>query len=328
MTIWVVGLPFYDTRPWKEQIGLLRRFLNEDGYKYQDDVVIVGNQSDLTVAHSEFMDYKYFITHQFMAMQEVINNYVKGDTIFFMDGECPGAEAFEYIQKMSGDNIKINMYWHAGTYDTTDLTAIRGVKGVNFEKGWFDIADKIFVGTNFHKKLLNLMRGVDLDKIYVTGEPFDFDMGKDKFLYDSARENFIFGGRLSNDKGYDVIKKLRAKGYNIYATMEHNLSKIDYLGALFKAKLTIVPSRHEMFGIVPIESVIMGTPVIASDIGAYKDYLPKSWLYEDEEDLQETLEDIKNEVNLARYSHSKIMQVKNKMKEKYDYRKVWEKWLS
>ncbi|MEM0195016.1 MAG: glycosyltransferase [Thermoplasmatales archaeon] len=108
-----------------------------------------------------------------------------------------------------------------------------------------------------------------------------------KFRYNEDKENFyLFLGRLTNDKGIiellkvsSILSDRRFKVAGVgplrpvveeYARKNKNLEYLGYVSEeekielLSKAKLLIVPSRAETFGVVYVEAMASGTPVVGS----------------------------------------------------------------
>ena len=136
----------------------------------------------------------------------------------------------------------------------------------------------------------------DLDKKTVVNNYID------KNLSDLEEVKVInFTGKLTDFKGVDLLLKaaeIYEKEFDNIVTLivgdgelrdelrelknELNLNSVNFLGNLPQetvanlysvADITIVPSRVEPFGLVAIESLACGTPVIASRAGGLKDFI-------------------------------------------------------
>ncbi|MEM0141198.1 MAG: glycosyltransferase [Thermoplasmatales archaeon] len=134
-----------------------------------------------------------------------------------------------------------------------------------------------------------------------------------KFTFSPEKDDFyLFLGRLTNDKG--VLELLKASSilsdrkFKIagtgplrpiveeWARKNRNLEYLGYVSEdekvnlLSRAKLLIVPSRAETFGVVYVEAMASGTPVVGShdsrEIGILQDgYNGWSVAFGDEQDL-------------------------------------------
>jgi glycosyltransferase involved in cell wall biosynthesis len=315
MMKYIVTLPKIDTRYTAQWYDMIVRYVYCRGL--QDEVKILGSEKEYKVPPTEFLDYRDYVSFVFPLIVEVVKKVKSGDMVFFLDGETPGLEAIEYVRKMVGENVELRAYWHAGTYDEHDLTYLRGVKGEYFERGWFDILDKIYVGSEYHKKLIVNKRNVDETKIVVTGAPMLLSEMLDGNL-EEKKYNVVFTGRLGYDKGYDIVQELRKKGIDILATMEHQFRKKEYYRVIAQSKLVFSPSRHELFGLGVVEALASNVPVLVPDsMPVYREIVPAEYRYKnlDDVDWAEQLEKWKEKKNLR------------KLVEKYDYNNVIGKWL-
>lgn len=227
----------------------------------------------------EFLDIRDTSIWKFMQLIELFRreHLEEDDVVFLADGEFWGSEALAYYRQFSGRRFKIASVWHAGTYDTADLTFIKGCEGFGkyFELGWFEMTDKIFVASAWHKQLLQTKRMVPKAKIAVTGLPADVEGLNAKYGQNPSIPNrIVFAGRLAWEKGYDVVKKLRREGFDIYATLEHDLSKEQYYDMLSRASVLFSPARQETFGYAVVEALSMNVPVVVPDGLSYTDYVP------------------------------------------------------
>jgi glycosyltransferase involved in cell wall biosynthesis len=103
----------------------------------------------------------------------------------------------------------------------------------------------------------------------------------DKFKKDpSAAKNgrCLFIGRYDYyGKGIDLLEKLARKGVSIDCITDNEIDEnLGYLGTVKNYELVklynqysivLLPSRFESFGLVPLEAMSCGTPVIMSDVG-------------------------------------------------------------
>lgn len=237
MTFYIVTLPSIDTRYTAQWFDFVERYKAEAG---REDIVLLGDRRHYAIAPTEFLDFREYSLYAFAQLSELMKLVENGDTVFFLDGETAGAEALDYVRKMEGINVEIRSYWHAGTYDKNDLTAMRGVRGEHFERGLFDITDKIFVGGEWHKQVIHEARGVPLDKITVTGSAMDLSAFADGHKTRKTRK-FIFAGRKVWEKGYDVVERLRADGVDITVSLDEDWSKAQYYDELTRTEMLINP---------------------------------------------------------------------------------------
>jgi len=148
--------------------------------------------------------------------------------------------------------------------------------------------------------------------------PVGIDLSK--FRFNENKEDFyLFLGRLTRDKGIveflKVSSMLKGRKFKIAGTgpmrplvekwVERNRN-VEYLGyiseeekidLLSRAKLLVVPSRAETFGVVYVEAMASGTPVLGSqesrEIGILQDGF-NGWFvkFGDEESIARKIEEI------------------------------------
>ncbi len=312
--IFVVSLPSIESRytgQWKEWVS---KYAKDNPEK---NIVLMGNDTEYRIPPTEFLSFRDYYSYVFPLLSSVVKEVSNGDIVFFMDGETAGVEAFEYLRKMEGINVEIRTFWHSGTYDTNDLTFKRHVNGADFERGWFNIADKIYVGSSFHKEMILKQRAIDDEsKIIVSGNPLDVKeldaISKNK----GSKHSIVFAGRLVSEKGYDIVKKLRAeKGLDILATMEHNFSKSEYYSILSNADVLFHPSKQDTFCIACMEAFGLGTPILVPDTPVYRSLIPSRYRYKDLDDIDW------GGLSKLRSGYEKSLVAK------YDYRIVMDEWF-
>jgi len=253
------------------------------------------------------------------------------DAVLALDGEYPGLEALEYVRMMAGVNFKIFSIWHAGTYDRHDQTTKRGLTriGARLEEVLFDICDSVFVATDFHKRLICTNRMVDAERIHVTGLPIDavrlqrFSAG-----IDTARQGIVFAGRLTEEKGYDIVKRMikSTKG-NWVITHEKNMPKDDYYKLLGESRIIVVPSRQETFGYAAIEAISAGCmPVILAGT-CCREYVPPPFICENEEAMAELIKVLQSDHGYEMHKDA-LRWCQEKIAAEYDYFNVIRRMLA
>lgn len=150
---------------------------------------------------------------QLFKSQEINQN----DIFFTMDLWHPGLESLKYMSHLEHIPIKIYGFLHAGSYTTEDFAEPMGQWARFFERGWADICNGVFVGTDYHKKKFLRMRG-DLGEtlktpIHVVGNPFNTNEVRRLAVNElgniytcEMRENIIvFPHRWDREKRPDVF---------------------------------------------------------------------------------------------------------------------------
>lgn len=311
--IHVVTLPSIDTRYTAQWYKWLLSWRRDNERR---DIAIYGDDKEYVIPPTEFLDYRQYYMYVLPQLRKIVESLHSGDTIFFMDGETGGVEIFEYIRKMSKLDITINTFWHSGTYDKYDLTAKRGVQGEYFEKGWFNITDKIFVSSEYHKQLLRLKRDVPLSKIEVTGNPLDLRAFEDGTQTEKKYE-IIFAGRKVKEKGYDIVQHLiKKEKLPIVCSLDMGWNKKQFYHALAQSKVLFSPAQQDMFATAVMEAFGSNIPVLVPNTPQYRAIVPERYIYDDWKYIDwSSIEDLGTGEE-------------RKLVEKYDYNKVFERWFN
>ena len=319
MKVYVLPLEPLDKRYTKQWYYWFKEVFLKEGVDFE---YIDGEKAKSKLEGKFFLDMKATFIWKFEQLKKLFKKDLQDeDVILIPDGEFPGIEAIEYFRKFYNKKVKIVELWHAGTYDVWDLTYQKGLEriGKSLEEVWFDIADLVFVATRFHKELILKNRMVDESKIKVTGWPLDvFDLAKRTIPWSKRKYRLIFTGRLSIEKGVDVIEEVAEK-YPIFITQKYDLKKERYYKELAFSRGVIAPSRQETFGYGVAEGMAMNVIPIVPDGLSFVDYVPKRFRYKSKEEMYDLIEKVfslEKEVNVRKYV------------EKYDYRKVIKKMLS
>jgi len=140
--------------------------------------------------------------------------------------------------------------------------------------------------SKFMENILN-EQGINVDKIINLG----IDTSHFKPLDLKTIKKYIFVGSYENkgfSKGFDILRKISACGYEIdCVTSEDPGNELGYLGNINNKllpeiyneyKMLIFPSRFEALGLVPLEAMSCGLPIVTSNVGIgyeLKEYIPE-----------------------------------------------------
>ncbi len=168
-------------------------------------------------------------------------------------------------------------------------------------------ADRIVVASQHEKHLLTSLYGADAARIAVVPcgvdldifAPMDREVARARLKLSDSERVILFVGRIEPLKGIDILISAAAQLHEhenfivlIVGGDEHATARIDELRALARrldvdhhisfvgavrhedlpmyynaADVCVVPSYYESFGLVAVESMACGTPVVASRVG-------------------------------------------------------------
>lgn len=230
------------------------------------------------------------------------NEVNDGDVIFFQDLWFPSLEMIPYIKHLTGKKVKICGILHAGTYDPWDLTNQTGMTrwASKLEESWFEVVDKIFVATQFHKDLITKNRMVDKRKIIVTGLPIDIKKLQSNYSSDKKR-GIIFTGRKSIEKGINIVYNLSKRGLHINIAMDKNYSRDEYFTELGKSDIVFSPSEQETFGYGVAEAMALGCIPIVPNKLSFVEYVPKKYRYNNEDEIVKMMTKFKPDKKISNY---------------------------
>ncbi len=250
-----------------------------------------------------FLDANSTNHYKFTQLQEVTKLFAQGkikdgDIFFVSDLWFPGIEAIPYMAYFGGIKVKIMGILHAGSFTETDYVANMKDWAKHIEKGWFNIADKIFVGSNQTKKEL-IEKGMveHFGKIITTGIPIDteemYKLAK-PLDWEQKEDIVLFSGRLDDEKQPWYFDELKTSGIKI-KTLEQNLSKKEYYKLLARSKVMVSYALQENFGIAAIEAAAYGVNLVLPDRLSYQYIYPERFLYSSLEQATEMVENFLHE---------------------------------
>lgn len=209
-----------------------------------------------------------------------------GDVLFFHDLWFPGIEMLQYIRQGKKVDFSICGILHAGTYDPYDFLSKNGMGqwGEHLENAWFNFFDKIFVATQFHKKLICRFRIVDDRKIMVTGLPIF------KPLYPEVpKKNIVvFPHRLDSEKNPELFDSIaqafKNSGWTFIKTKDACSTKEEYYKTLAESRIAISFANQETWGIAQLESIFLDCVPLVPDRLSYSELYFDCFKYKDFED--------------------------------------------
>jgi hypothetical protein len=238
-------------------------------------LTIMPDQLNNTITKGSFLDVygtNYFKAAQLQQIIKLIYNniIIDDDILFFHDLWFPGLEMLQYIRQGADKKFKICGILHAGTYDHFDFLFKKGMSywGKNLENVWFSFIDKIFVATEFHKKLILKNRKVSEKKIIVTGLPI-FDTS----LQTIKKNIIVFPHRKDSEKCPQLFEKLKKSivksNWEFIYTKDYSYDQ--YYKILNEGKISVSFSKQETWGIAMQESVFAECIPVVPDRLSYQE---------------------------------------------------------
>lgn len=277
--------------------------------EFKDKVVTVKANHDLeykTIQRGQFLDVvgtnRYKLAQMGKLLELVQSGKVgDGDVIFVHDLWFSGLEALFYVRDGLGVDIKIVGCLHAGSYDSQDFLAKKGMGrwARELETSWFNEVDHIIVATQYHKQLLTEQeqpRVRDPSKVSVVGFwPVLLDdlhmlcgncIVRYKAFYQEAKvRTFCFPHRLAHEKGVELLPKLEEAvlskfGDKMVATHTVSKTKEEFYDHLNSSSIAVSLARQETFGIAQVEAAMFGCIPIVPDYLSYKELFPECFQYD------------------------------------------------
>lgn len=271
----------------------------------QNDVVtIYGDPSTGVIESGSFLDVldtNIYKASQAKNLFSFLRTYNGTDrlVIFFHDLWNPLIANLAYIRDgMGWTNIKICGCLHAGSYDYHDFLSKKKMTkwAEALENSIFSIVDRIFVATNFHKKIVSCRRLVNPGKIFVTGFPIypkDFvQLGKP---YLEREHLVVFPHRMDEEKHPERFFSLKYYATNpetgfykkarFVFTKQKTKTKKEYYELLSQARFAISFAAQETWGIAMQEATFSSAIPLVPDCLSYSELYPDCFKYKDEKDL-------------------------------------------
>lgn len=261
---------------------------NKIHYHYLHPLTIEGKDE---IVNGSFLDADDTLYRQFRQFANFIEalrkgKIPKGSTFFTTDIWNVGVLAIPYLNFFSKYDIKLRGVLHAGSFTDTDFVREMERQYKGMEEIIFDIAEEIYVASEFIKQDVIKKRIVNEDKIIVTGLPID-ELGLD--MPDVKKENIvIFNGRNVDEKQpylFDMMSEMLP--YKFVNTQKLNLNKREYYQLLNKSKVVVSFALQENFGYGILEAVKLGCVPVLPNRLVYPEFYPKENLYNTFEDSVE-----------------------------------------
>lgn len=232
-----------------------------------------------------------------------------GDVIFFSDIWFPGIESIAYMSHFTGIKPKIRGILHAGSFTDTDEVRQFERWAKNFEDIVFDIADTIFVASEFIRRDVLRKRVIHPDKLVVTPLPLDVkEMQSYTHMhpYQDRPPVVIFNGRNHPEKQPHLWERLKVdlvKRWNrdnptescpfvFKWTLQENMPKDRYYALMARSKVVVSFALQENFGYGIAEAAYLGcVPVVPNKL-VYPELYSSLCCYETYDDAVDKVYDL------------------------------------
>ena len=249
-----------------------------------------------TIKKGSFLDAEFTIRFKAEQIAEVARLYRtdeidSGDIIWSSDLWHPGLpESIAYMNYFTKKDVKLRGLIHAGSFTDTDFVRDLERWAKNFEDNLFDIADKIFCGSEFIKQDIIKKRMILPDKLEVTGFPLDLKR-LDKYRNQKKENIVLFSARNVDEKQPWLFEQMKQELWcsldtpiKFINTQEKNLNKEEFYELVGKSKVMVSFALQENFGYSMLEAAYLGCMPIVPNRLVYPEMYSKDCLYDDFEE--------------------------------------------
>ena len=249
-----------------------------------------------TIKKGSFLDAEFTIRFKAEQIAEVARLYRtdeidSGDIIWSSDLWHPGLpESIAYMNYFAKKDVKLRGLIHAGSFTDTDFVRDLERWAKNFEDNLFDIADKIFCGSEFIKQDIIKKRMILPDKLEVTGFPLDIKR-LDKYRNQKKENIVLFSARNVDEKQPWLFEQMKQELWcsldtpiKFINTQEKNLNKEEFYELVGRSKAMVSFALQENFGYSMLEAAYLGCMPIVPNRLVYPEMYSKDCLYDDFED--------------------------------------------
>lgn len=316
----VLHLPIepYPNRYTADWIGDFEGAFKQEGVECR---TILGDRLGSEIAVGNVLDAcgtNYWKATQIAKLMAMFNSgeVQDGDVVFAADLWFPGLEAIPYTASLVGLKVPVTGVFHAGTYDTADFTYRAGMApwGQHLEKAWIDIAETVFMGSQFHVELIRQARGGEPGKYVVTGLPLNVSAMRETSGYGfvAKKDMVVFPHRLDPEKQLGVFLELarevskRRDGVTFMICsprvpskedlllveeadrdmrggcsikIRWGLTRKEYFRVLAESKVVFSSALQETFGYAVAEAVALGCHPVVPDRLSYATMYPENYRY-------------------------------------------------
>lgn len=237
-----------------------------------------------------FTDPKKALDHEANQIRLLCN--IPPMNIFCLDVEFPGliSPAIQALRLMNS-GLKAYGYLHAGSWCNGDVWSDTPGR-YPMDRVMFDVFNKIFVASNYHKNKIQDYYGEEFDNVEVVGFPF---YKQDVLDYVSSlpfkeKHGILINGRVEQSN-IEIVDVLRKRFSDQKIQFVNAKSRAEYYSQLNQAKVVLSLKTEETFGIGPLEAYTLGGIPLSPNKFAYSEVISdERLLYEGEDDLMDKLD--------------------------------------
>lgn len=281
------------------------KMMNEEVSKHVDMVLYPDMPEQTVIKNGQFLDITGTCIFKAMQLKMIAELFdteqVKdGDVFLIADIFFPGIEMIRYMAELLKIKVYIYGFNYAGRADKTDFVQGLGNWADHSERGYHELCDGIFVGSEIHRtNILNKFGYYIHTKTYNTGYVWSVDFVNNVLNSEPStlKEDYIiWPHRICDEKGiHNLLEFAKSTDKQILITssgkeecsielpknvrFEGGLTKKQYYERLASAKYYLSTAYQETFGYTLQEAMVYGCEILVPDRACYPEMVPAKNLY-------------------------------------------------